>query len=421
MRTITTIPQNEQLNFWQRYAVAFRKINLFRIIIQLISAATEASAIYLLAYAATVDLFPDAAKYIALSGMVMGVFFIEGILWYFLPIACKFTLHKERRKGLELTLNIAVILICLSALYGSTYFSFTGSKDGVKVISGKYKPENTAQIDSMKSIKSEKELEINTQYEKDKAEIIKQKEAKIKGINASEYRGSRAATEAGKSPSEIRAIAAAERLNAEKQSGEEIKYLTEQKDKSITYVREQFDADINKLSAADNEKMNEHNEKVAGTGGKLAYVTIVALFILIGITFLQEVFYKKSGIENKPLLSAADFRESAFESFSNTASEKWTTLLHNEIYKWAQKTPEMADPVTPGAITDPSTIEVEIKPMREIGFKRGAGTPTGNAIGDVKYCSAPNCRNRITVRRYDHQYCSEKCRYRAHRTTTPWM
>ena len=389
MKTYLSSPKDEA--FFNKYAVLVSTLSITAILGQIISGTTESTILYTQSLQNFIKFVPEYAAYIAGAVALLGVVMIEGGLRVLLPISIRSLLYK-RFKGLDLIVTILAIPAAPALLFISAWLSFSGSYSLVDSAVGEAEQETTVIADSTKTAEV---MLLDNEYKSSKAELesmaalekaaVQSKytakvgavDKKIESYKAKEITtGSSYSTRINRLE-ETKAGLVAKQMEAEAEitaalatDKKALKAALDQaRDKVLAKHTKATDAvaSANTLAVQKNIKLKSEQ------GGKLGYLTVVMLVILIVSITLKEIHYKGSQIEQRVEVKQSYFEQGIVASFFNSVGAWLEVRARKVIQKIERSTEDTLKPIAPPLLYDRGSIKqrvVQLEPeRRKIGYE----------------------------------------------------
>jgi hypothetical protein len=443
MKHLKSLPG--KTDFFEVYARLSKSIAAAGLFAQVVSAATEASLIYALSFAAVSPILPDVAPYVAGLTALFGVILIEGGLRVTTPQAVDAVLHK-RFAGLHMVMTAAVFAVVIGLGGASGWLSFSNSTAIVEGLSA-------GRFDDRRAEAAERHARglegVATAYKADSAGIAKTWAARI--------------TDAERAAELAEAAAAAELVNIRRREARTGESYATQKDAAradLAALKAKNAADLAALRAsganelaevkrayraavADIETKNagelaaitgEQSAIVGRYGGQLGWFTIVCLLVFFASVILRRVHAKGSEITESVELSQYDINPPWYEAAAAAISERVSGALYHLITQFADATPAPPLPSRPAELYDPTKLgnvvveitlkdaserpPIQVEPKRRpIGFNSAPAADTnamrysaseGEGEAGPKHCE--NCGLPYSPRVTWQKFCTTQCK-----------
>jgi len=382
MKIFKSLPANdqEQKDFFNRYANLIPTLFWLGVIAQIISFVTEISVVYNLV-SSKLEAFPvpiDPNKILVISwgaAFLLSAFFEVG-LRKFVPYSVKAFIY-SLNTGLDKVMSFFILAITIFLITGSIIFSYQGSKEMVNVVSVP-KKESKEQLENTYAAAV---AEIKAQYKSDKSDTEKgykgQMQAittKINGLLGKQNNE----IDLYKRKQEQRGISYKSRITAHLGNIEIIKsdqgrelaplqeaqrkdlaQLSENKKQSLKQAKNDYNEKVSRIDSRNKITEARAKSKADMYGGGLAWFTVLCMIVFILSVVVDEVHKKGSGIVEQVLVTQYDFSPSAWSRFLDMVKEKWQSMVHRKITKMEKTTKPYELPVLEHQLFDIGNIEQE--------------------------------------------------------------
>lgn len=380
MKIIKSLYDKDQKPFFDRYANLIPTLKVLSWIATIISFSTGIGIVYNIVSSklgsspAPISIHQITAISWVVAAILAG--FCEIGIRKFLPYSVRVFLYK-RWQGLDRVMSLFILSVCGLLLAGSITLSFKGSFELVEIVTEPVAA-TTHKADQQHSTKI---ASIESQYSSDKAAIEETYSAQIAGIN-SKYAGligkqdseivlyTRKEQRTGKSYQSRKQVHRGNIAKLQAEQGAQLAAIQEAKRKELSNLSDQKRTASSKAETSHSTviaAIDRKNRTTAATatekadlyGGGLAWITVLAMIILILSITILEVHRKGSGIVEQVIVSNYDFSPSAVSRFFSMAKEKMQQKVHSQITKWEKSTPPPIMPSLDHELLDMGTIEQE--------------------------------------------------------------
>jgi hypothetical protein len=443
MKHLRSLPGKTE--FFEVYARLAKSIAAAGIFAQVVSAATEASLIYALSFAAVSPILPDVAPYVAALTAAFGVILIEGGLRVTTPQAVDAVLHR-RYAGLHAVMTAAVFAVVIGLGGASGWLSFSNSTAIVEGLSAGRFDDRRAEAAERHKLGLEAAA---TTYKADSAGIAAMWGARIADAELAAELAEGAAegelanirrreARTGESYATQKDAAKAELAALRAKNAADLAALRASASNELSEAKNAYRAALAEIEAKNEGELAaitaEQSAIVGRYGGQLGWFTIVCLLVFFSSVVLRRVHAKGSEITETVELSQYDINPPWYEAAAAAISERVSGALYHVITQYADATPAPPLPAKPAELYDPTKLgnvvveitlkdaserkPIEIEPKRRpIGFNAGA-EPTPNAMrysasggeGEAgpKHCE--NCGLPYTPRVTWQKFCTTQCK-----------
>jgi hypothetical protein len=347
MKTLKSLPKDNGLPFFERYASLIHSLTRFAVIAQLVTGLTEIGIIYALLYPSISDLAPSYAASITTPLSILFASLLQVGLKKVFPFSVRAVLFK-RWKGLDLPFSIAVFVLTIALLSVSVLLSYKGSHDIIDIAIASPTEKTTTATDSTRAA-TEREATaifrtdsatIETKF-LGKSEAIKSDyENRASGYDAqaSRAKGSIYKAELSAKAQSIRAELKTKLAVLQSDKATELEAKATERKATINRATDKND-NATALILSDNKeaKGKAENRKAKYKNYIGFFVMFCYVFFLIAFV-LDEIHKKGSEISETPVLHQRHFAASLFAEWMEAVKARFDTSLRSKIYAFADKT-----------------------------------------------------------------------------------
>jgi hypothetical protein len=471
MKTFKSLPKDNGLPFFERYASLIHSLTRFAVIAQLVTGLTEIGIIYALLYPSISDLTPSYASGITTPLSILFASLLQVGLKKVFPYSVRAILYK-RFKGLDMPFSIAVFVLTIALLSVSVLLSYKGSHDIIDIAIAPPTEKTTTATDSTRAAT---ERQANATFTTDSSTIETKFAGKSEALTAeylsraSGYDAQAARAKGGIYKAELTAKAQGVRTElktklATLQSDKATELEAKATERKATIQRATDKNDnATALILSDNKEAKGKAENRKGRyKNYIGFFTLFCYVFFLIAFVLDEIHKKGSEIKETPVLHQRHFAASLVAEFLEAVKARFDTWLRAKIYAFADKT--KASPL-PNALnplydfdshtynvwnietTEPNekkVIKIPSKDLRiaakatedtastkivgdnekqekryTIGFKKEVSNDSNDTqnntttkiVGGTEMTGqCPNCMKSFTKNHKKHTYCTDECR-----------
>ncbi|MCR9102402.1 MAG: hypothetical protein NXI25_20775 [bacterium] len=406
MKEIRSLPKDNK--FFSSYAKMVVLVVIAGYIAQIISALTEVTGIYTLAYSSVLPIVPHYAIWFAGLLALLGTGLIEFGLRRLVPHCVDAVLFR-RFKGMYLAMTVAIFPTAIVLLVSSAVLSFKNSKVIVEQVAPEAEQQTTAVIDS---VHLAQKAEAARSWSADSAAIVASYATQIEAREA-EYTGkikaakrelsnvynrerrtgqsyATAKDQVRQKLADLEAEQAAATADLRAAQAQELSKARLQYKEVETMLNRRHTMAADSILALNQSARDERSETVSTYGGGLGYFTIACLIVFVFSVIIERIHRKGSGIEETVEVSQYDINPPAWLEGITAVRERIQYFVRSRIQAFADKTPPAPLPGKPNELYDPTqvpqvTINLQIDPnsmgnngntiyiepkRRQIGFNR---------------------------------------------------
>ncbi|WP_425420898.1 hypothetical protein [Phaeodactylibacter xiamenensis] len=406
MKEIRSLPKDNK--FFSSYAKMVVLVVIAGYIAQIISALTEVTGIYTLAYSSVLPIAPTYAIWFAGLLALLGTGLIEFGLRRLVPHCVDAVLFR-RFKGMYLAMTVAIFPTAILLLASSGILSFKNSQVIVEQVAPEAEQQTTAVIDSVHLVQK---AEAARSWSADSTTIVASYATQIEA-RAAEYTGKikaakrelsnvynrerRTGQSYATAKDQVRqkladleaeqAVATADLWAAQ---AKELSNARLQYKEAETMLKRRHTMAADSILALNQSARDERSETVSAYGGGLGYFTIACLIVFVFSVIIERIHRKGSGIEETVEVSQYDINPTAWLEGITAVRERVQYFVRSRIQAFADKTPPAPLPGKPNELYDPTqvpqvTINLQLDPnsmgnngntiyiepkRRQIGFNR---------------------------------------------------
>lgn len=377
-------------------------------IAQVISALTEITGIYTLAYSSASRIAPSYAIWFAGLLALLGTGLIEFGLRRLVPHCVDAVLFR-RFKGMYLAMTVVIFPTTILLLASSGILSFKNSKVIVEQVAPEAEQQTTSVIDSVHLVQKAEAARswsadsttiaasYATQIEAREAEYTGKSKAAKRELSNLYNRERRTGQSYATAKDQVRqkladleaehAAATAELRAAQVK---ELSKARHQYKEAETMLNRRHTMAADSILALNKLARDERSETVSTYGGGLGYFTIACLIVFVFSVIIERIHRKGSGIEETVEVSQYDINPPAWLEGITAVRERIQYFVRSRIQAFADQTPPAPLPLRPNDLYDPTqvpqvTINLQIDPnsmgnngntiyiepkRRQIGFNR---------------------------------------------------
>jgi hypothetical protein len=411
MKTFKSMPKNEGIQFFDRYANLIHSLTRFAVVAQLVTGLTEIGIIYALLYPSISDLAPSYAPGVTTPLSILFASLLQVGLKKVFPYSVRAILFK-RWKGLDLPFSVAVFALTGALLSVSILLSYKGSHDIIDIAIAPPTEKTTTATDSTKAA-TEREATaifrtdsatIETKFAGKSEALTSEFQSRASGYDAqaSRAKGSIYKAELAAKAQGIRAELKTKLATLQSDKATELEAKATERKATINRATDKND-NATALILSDNKEAKGKAENRKGRYKNYIGFFVLFCYIFFLIAFvLDEIHKKGSEISETPVLHQRHFAASLFAEWMEAVKARFDTWVRSKIYAYSDKT--KASPL-PNALnplydfdgktynvwniettepTEKKVIKIPSKVLRIAAKKEVTETDTKEADNDTK-------------------------------------